>query len=76
MVSCNVTNSNDVLRLSRIWVCAFSILLGACVGPPALQRSVIGYDENENLITTDLVPVAGTLNKILSYLTLLGCCRN
>ena len=45
MVSCNVTNSNDVLRLSRIWVCAFSILLGACVGPPALQRSVIGYDE-------------------------------
>ena len=41
----NVTNLNDVLRLSRICVCALSILLGACAGPPALQHSVIGYDE-------------------------------
>jgi hypothetical protein len=45
MVSCNTNDSNDILRFSRIWVCALSILLGACVGPPALQRSVIGYDE-------------------------------
>ena len=42
---CNVTDSNDFLRFSRICVCALIILLGACAGPPALQRSVIGYDE-------------------------------
>ena len=45
MVSCQETVPKGVSLLARIAVLALVLMLGSCVGPPALQRAVIGYDE-------------------------------
>ena len=45
MVPRDMTHPRKNWRLGRIWVSALALVLGGCVGPPALQRAVIGYDE-------------------------------
>ena len=45
MVSCQETVPKGVSLLAQIAVLALVLVLGGCVGPPALQRAVIGYDE-------------------------------
>ncbi len=45
MVSCQEAILKKRLLLARILLPIIVLLLGGCVGPPALQRAVIGYDE-------------------------------
>ena len=45
MVSRQETAPRGVLLLAKIAVLAIVLVLAGCVGPPALQRAVIGYDE-------------------------------
>lgn len=39
------TTPKRVLLLTQIAVSALALMLGGCIGPPALQQAVIGYDE-------------------------------
>ncbi len=45
MVSRQETTLKGVSLLAQITVLAIVLVLGGCLGPPTLQRAVIGYDE-------------------------------
>ena len=44
-----------IIPLAKLWISALVLMLAGCVGPPALHKSVLGYDETANQLEQEIL---------------------
>ena len=44
-----------ISSLTKLWIGVLALMLTGCVGPPALHRSVLGYDETTNQLDQEIL---------------------
>jgi len=48
-------NPMKIIPLAKLWISALVLMLAGCVGPPALHKSVLGYDETANQLEQEIL---------------------
>ena len=44
-----------ISSLTKLWIGVVALMLAGCVGPPALHKSVLGYDETTNQLEQEIL---------------------
>ncbi len=48
-------NLMEISPLAKLWIGVLALTLAGCVGPPALHKSVLGYDETTNQLEQEIL---------------------
>ncbi len=48
-------NLMEISLLVKLWIGVLALTLAGCVGPPALHKSVLGYDHTTNLLEQEIL---------------------